>query len=555
METWRRSGYPEVEQVRTPRHNGLRTFRFVERAANALCEILSLRGRLILTTAMWLALTASVAAAPAVSCEALATLAIPHTTITSAEAVTSGNLTINGQQLDGLPAFCRITAFSKPTADSNIRLEVWLPAANWNGKFLPGNLGSGIPAGIRFPGVITALRNGYATGATGSHESLGDLTLHPERITDWVYRGTHELASISKSLITAYYGDGPKLSLINECGGGSVPALNTPPRFPEDYDAVAVGGYSTDRTHMVFGQLWPWVVTHRSADSMLPKPKLELLHRAAMETCDGNDGVRDGVIDPPRCKFDPKVLECTSENGTNCLTPPQVKAAQEIYTGPVNARTGQQIYRGFFPGSELGWAQLIGLERTGFSGPEGFRLEAYETFRHLVFKDPNWTFAGRPVNFDSDVALADSPQNRLLDGIRNTKLTDLGKFVERGGKVFLHAGWADTGVPSAGIIDYYNKAVEKLGPELAKNSIRLFMVPGMGHCPGTNGSENFNFNTLQIIQQWRETGEAPNRLIVSRHQNNREIGKRLVCPYPQSSVYKGTGNTDDPENFVCMESK
>src|SRR5262245_18589222 len=196
--------------------------------------------------------TGSVAASAAVSCESLASVSLPHTTITSAMLITSGTPTIDGQRLRDVPPFCRVTATSRPTRDSDITVEVWMPAAGWNGKFQPGRLGSGIPAGIRYAAVAETLREGYATGATRAYESIADLARSPERIEDWVYRATHELSAAARALTTSFYGRAPELSVLDECGGASVPALNTPARFPEDFDAVAVGGYTTDRTHMIF---------------------------------------------------------------------------------------------------------------------------------------------------------------------------------------------------------------------------------------------------------------------------------------------------------------
>src|SRR5712692_10401930 len=375
------------------------------------------------------------------SCEDLASIPLPHTRITSAQVVGAGKFVPPGaaggaSQFAGLPAFCRVTAISKPTSESDTKIDLWLPISGWNGKFQPGSLGAGLPGGIR-----------YAAGATISYDSLADMTNKPDRLIDWAYRGTHEFTITAKALAGTFYGTAPKLSLLNECGGSSLPSLNIPGRFPDDYDALAVGGYTADRTHMSFGQMWPWVVTHRNETSALPQAKLRLLNKAALESCDTADGVKDGVIDPPRCKFDPKVLECNAGDNPTCLTAGQVQSARDIYAGPTNLRTKQKIYFGFLPGSELGWAQLTGLQRTNFSGPEGFRLEAAEFFKHLVFKDPNWTFAARPLDFDKDVDLANSENNRVLDADRNTELTDLKKFVDRGGKLMLHGGWNDTGVP------------------------------------------------------------------------------------------------------------
>src|SRR5262249_50767734 len=184
--------------------------------------------------------------------------------------------------------------------------------------------------------------------------------------------------------------------------------------------------------------------------------------------------------------------------------------------------TREKIYFGYAPGSELGWAQLTGLQRTNFSSAQGYRLEASEFFKHLVFKDPNWTFAVRPLDFDKDVGLANSEENRLLDASRNVELTDLKKFIERGGKLLLHGGWNDSGVPPGGIIEYYNKLETRLGAEAMKRGVRLFMVPGMGHCPGSFGDDNINFDTQKIIDEWAQTGKAPDQLIVTRYKKGVE---------------------------------
>jgi feruloyl esterase len=127
--------------------------------------------------------------------------------------------------------------------------------------------------------------------------------------------------------------------------------------------------------------------------------------------------------------------------------------------------------------------------------------------------------------------------------------------VDRGGKLLLHGGWNDSGVPPGGLIDYYKKLERRLGPEAMKNAVRLFMVPGMNHCPGVNGEDNIDFDAQQVVEQWRETGKVPDRLVVTRYKNGTETGKRLACPYPQITVHKGSGSTEDPANFRCEAVK
>ncbi len=128
---------------------------------------------------------------------------------------------------------------------------------------------------------------------------------------------------------------------------------------------------------------------------------------------------------------------------------------------------------------------------------------------------------------------------------------DLGKFFARGGKLLLVDGWADTAVPPKVAINYYNAVVAKLGAKAVRESMRFFMVPGMGHGPGTNGPENFNFDALSLIEQWKENGKAPDQLIVSHFKDGMDVGKRLVCQYPQIAIYKGSGSPEDRASYSC----
>ncbi len=495
------------------------------------------------------------------SCESLTLVSIPHTTITSAQVVNTGAFTPPAPPAAGaanpfadLPAFCRVVALSKPTSDSEVRIEVWLPTANWNGKFraagFPGSLGGG---GIGYAGLGNALRGNYAVaGSNSGHDGDINLMNHPEKVADYAYRSLHEVSETAKGLIVSFYGSAPKLNVIADCGAASIPGLNNPAYNPADFDAVAMGGYAAYFTHHIFAQMVPWVATHKDEASYIPPEKFRILHNAVMEQCDAqDDGAKDGLIEyPPSCKFDPATIQCKAGDAPACLTAPQVEAVRQIYTGPINPRTKRRIYDPHWPGSELTWGQNTGATPFFLQGPEKFRVEAYDFFRYLVFKDPNWTYKARPINFDSDVALADSKENRVVDAVDHA---DISKFVDRGGKLLLSGGWSNTGVPGAGMVEYYNTVVKKIGAKKAKDSVRLFMVPGMGNCPGTNGEENFNFDSLKAIEQWKESGKAPDQLIVSRYKNGMEVGKRLVCPYPQIAKYKGSGSTDDAANYTCKE--
>lgn len=482
----------------------------------------------------------------AAKCGDLAKVILPNTTITSVQEIAAGQFVPEGpgarpELFKDLPAFCRINANLKPTTDSDINVEIWLPNSNWNGNFQP--VGPGLWGGnINFNGLAGALRGGYATATsdTGHRGTNASFAVNAEKLKDFAGRAFHETVLTGKALLTAFYGNGPRLSYSNQCGGGTREALAAMQRFPADLDAVAITGVIPDSVHHTFAQMWVYQATHKDEASYIPPAKYPLIHQAALAQCDAQvDGVKDGLIEnPPSCRFDPKVLECRGADGSNCLTPAQVEAARKIYTAPANSRTGQRIFSPLYPGSELGWGTLAGSAE-----PFGY---AVEFFKWVVYEDPNWNYKTRPVNFDSDLTLAERPDNAIV----NVDNPDIGTFFRRGGKLLMFGGWNDAAVAPGVVIDYYNKVVERMGTE-ARDSVRMFMVPGMQHCPGTTGRDNLNFDSLAILRQWKENGKTPNEVVATRYQDGKDAGTRLVCAYPGVASYKGTGSVNDAASFTC----
>jgi feruloyl esterase len=414
--------------------------------------------------------------------------------------------------------------------------------ANWNGKFRgAGNGGLGGGAAVNAGPLANGVRLGYATaGNNTGHEGDSSYAIdHPEKVKDFGYRAAHEMVVTSKALIKAYYDTPLKYSVIAEGGGGTIAALSAAQRYPEDYDIIAVTGMSSYLSRHTFAQMWYWLATHKDDASFIPQEKYTVLHQGALNACDANDGLKDGLIgNPEACKFDPGVLQC-KDAGTNCLTAPQVEAARKIYSGPINPRTKEEIYSPMYPGSEMGWGQLAGGAQ-----PLGIPIEF---FKYFVFKDPNWDYKKRPINFDSDLALADKPDVAPANAVN----PDLRKFFDRGGKLLLVDGWSDSSVPPKVAMNYYRAALAKTGAKPVKESMRFFMVPGMGHGPGTTGDENFNYDALSVVEQWKQTGKAPEELVFDHYKNGMMAGKRLVCQYPKVPTYKGSGNTEDPASFGC----
>ena len=495
-------------------------------------------------------------AVPAIgaTCESLTSVSVPHTTVTSARAVEAGKYVPPppppgappappATAFAGLPAFCNVTATSKPSNDSDIKIEVWLPdPATWNGR-LRGTAAFGLGGiGILSGSLAGGLRGGYAT-ATNDTGHQGDSRYaidHPEKIKDWGYRAGHETSVFAKAVIKAYYGKDPAYSVIAEGGGGSVTGSSATQRYPEDYDLVGVNGFSGYWTRLPYGQMWYWQATHATPASQISEAKYAVLKQGALKACDALDGLKDGIIgDVEHCMFDPAEVQCRTVDAPDCLTVPQVEAARKIYQGASDPKTKQQIYGPMYPGSEPGWGRLAG-------GDVPWRIPL-EFFKFFVFKDENWDAKTRPINFETDVALADRSEIQPINAID----PDLKKFFMRGGKMLMVDGWADTDVPPKVAIDYYHNVVAKTGEKLTKEGLRFFMVPGQAHVPGTTGPENFNFDSLSILEEWKKTGKAPDTLIVTHLKNGMEVGKRLVCQYPQIAMYKGSGNTEDPASYMC----
>lgn len=499
--------------------------------------------------------------AGAASCASLASLTLPNVRVTLAEDVAAGRFVpppaaataATASSFADLPAFCRVAATIGATTGAPITIEVWLPAsatasggqaAGWNGRLRGiGNDGFYNAAPIGIAALANALRSGYAAvGSDGGRQGDASYVLRqPDQLTNYSYRATHEMTVAAKAFVTAFYGRASTLSLVAECAGRSASALSSIQRFPADYDAAAVGEFIGDSTRHMANQWWVWQALHKDQASAIPPEKFAMVHRAVLAACDvQSDGLRDGIVgDPTRCQFDPIALQCKTGDAPDCLTAPQVQALRTIYAGATNPRTGARVAPPLTRGSELNWGPIVG------SAPNPVSLAF---FKYFVLRDPNWDYTARPVNFDADIALADRQNAKVPFNLTNP---DVRAFVNRGGKLLVYAGWNDPFVPPGISIDYYNGVVAKLGKQSAQNSVRLFMVPGMRNCPGTAGAENVDFDPMAVLQQWRESGKAPDEIVATRFQNGADVGRRPLCAYPRVAVYNGSGDERDARSFSC----
>ena len=507
------------------------------------------------------------------SCSSLAQVALPRTKITLAQTVQAGTFTPPPTSLpqygpppnfQDVPTFCRVTADLTPTADSDIKVEVWMPTSGWNHKYRGWGNG-GFAGSIDYPGLASGVKSGYAsaatdTGHTGSPIDAAWALGHPEKVADFGYRGIHEMTLTAKAIIKAYYEGSPQRSYFASCSDGGREALMEAQRFPTDYDGILAGAPANYWTHLLTAAMSDTVTLTLDPASYIPADKIPALSAAVLKACDAQDGLKDGLLNDPRqCHFDPATLLCQGADAPACLTAPQVTALKKIYAGPHNA-AGQPVFPGYPPGGEEGpggW----GLWITG-PAPNKSLIAFFGTgyFSNMVYEKADWD----PKTFQLDAALK-LAESKTVQALNATN-PDLKPFMARGGKLILYHGWSDAAIPAPNSINYYESVVKTIGQGNTDSFLRLYMVPGMQHCAGGPGASSFGedngpvpndpeHNIFNALEDWVEKGAAPSRIVATKFVEGANPAKvqmtRPLCPYPQVAKYKGTGDPDQASSFVC----
>jgi len=474
----------------------------------------------------------------AADCGGLKDLKLEATTITSAEAM-SGTLTMTGEgTLTGLPAMCRVTGVMRPTSDSKIRFEVWLPAEGWNGRLL-GTGNGGFAGSISGREMAGYLKRGFAVaGSDAGHQAeSADATWafgHPEKVKDFGWRAVHVMTARAKEIVAAE-------------------------RFPEDYDGILAGApanaWSTLMASAVAG-----MQLLGDPRAYIPGGKLAAIEKASLDACDALDGVKDGVIgDPGKCKFDPEVLKCAGEDAMDCLTQPQIETLKTLYSGPQDGR-GRTLFPGYSMGDETGWSVwVVGQAPESSAGA----AIARSYFRYMVTSDPKWN--AMTANLDAMVRLSREKMAADLDATN----PDLSKFAARGGKLILYHGWDDPAIPPGSTVKFFKEVQQTMGAEKAADFVKLYMVPGMEHCIGGPGADMFGqlgtptakgstFGVFDSLESWVEKGAPEEDLTSTKYGSGADVGRRVVktrplCAWPKVVTYKGSGDVNDAGSFVCGE--
>jgi hypothetical protein len=475
---------------------------------------------------------------PKLSIEELKKIRLPDVTISEVKMVTDP-----GKE----SGYCRVLG----TISKEINFELLLPD-KWNDRFIMGG-GGGFVGSIQNP-VRYTVNDGYATAGTDTgHKGNGiqaDWALNNlERAVNFGFLAVHRTTEVSKVIILNYYGNEPAYSYFGGCSRGGGQALMEAQRYPEDYDGIVCGAPAI---------FWPAIGAKFIEDirkiypdpqnlstPVISKANLALLQSSILAKCDQIDGVEDGIInDPMDCNFDLSTLPICAQNQVkdDCFTELQLDAVKSIYS-EVSNKEGR-IYQGFPFGNENepdGWQSWI-------VGPNTWTMSlkipsfqygfGTEMFKYLIYNDPEWNYSTwDPANFFRDTKYASS----FLDA----GSTDYSQFKKNGNKLIIYHGWSDPALSALSTIDYY-QSVEKADPSI-RDFMRLYLLPGVLHCGGGPGPDQVNW--VNIIRDWVEKGQAPERVVVSKMKEGKPVMTRPVFPYPKKAIYDGKGDPNLESSF------
>ena len=550
----------------------------------------SLNATAIATTLLALALagcadrpTLHGAAAPPMDCAALRGITSDRATITAATLLAAGKVD-NSTSVS--VAVCRVQGVAKPSADSTINFEVWLPAnaSAWTGRLKTDGTG-GYAGATPLARMAADVAQGFVVAGSDMGHSGGesaDWTLgHPERVKDWGYRAHYFVTTAAKAVTQAYYGRPAAKAYFEGCSNGGRQAMMMAQRYPELFDGIVAGAPSQFYGDTLLSLIWTGhtQVPVLGQPPVLSDAKRKMISARAHAACDAQDGLVDGQITNPRaCTFDPAVLQCSGAETPDCLSAEQLRAARAVYRGIPTADGGQR-WNGPVVGSEADWIPAF-ADNGGYAVFVGHFVDS-------VLTPP---FVPRSL----DVAANYDRIKSAVAPFMTAPSPDLSRFKAHGGKLIQYHGWHDAVVAPHTSPNYshalaqferlkrlspgeFDAAVERLsaadvaaaalaqGPEVQRYH-RLFMLPNVAHCGGGSGPSNLGGGTgdpppafrdaehdvVLALARWVEQGVAPTSLIATSIKDGAVTRQRPVCVYPQQARYKGSGSIDEAANFSCV---
>ena len=520
------------------------------------------------------------------SCTGLSTLSLPHATISTTELIPEGQyVSPNGAEYT-VPAFCRVHVVSKPTPDSDINIEVWMPTTTWNGRYYQMGIG-GLSGLLPYEGMASMLREGNVIAAADGGHQGGELKFsigHPEKVVDLGHRALKETTDKAKALVQAFYGKPPSYSYFSGCSGAGREAIVEVQRYPDDWDGILVGAPANNFTRLMTGFTWTQQALRETPNSAIPPAKLAAIQQMALSHCRADAHVVNSIATDPRfCRYDTASLICDGEETDQCLTSSQARALQKIYDGPGQLMAGERTFPGYEPTMERifkrdkvdsagGWWRWIVDDNPNNAMQSTW---ANKFFRDVVLDGKTWDLTTHSLKQGHELMHTKAISDETLASLLDADNPDLTPFYNKKGKMLMYFGWGDPVIPPQEGIHYYDRVKEALGDVSIEDFFQLYMVPGMGHCshgPGTNAfgqslpydiapplKNDAQHSINRALEAWVERGIKPTHIIATKYINDDpEEGiafTRPLCPYPQVAVYKGVGSTDDASSFDCRINK
>lgn len=439
--------------------------------------------------------------------------------------------------------YCEVRGYVAP----QVSFELRLPTHNWMQRLLFSGCG-GFCGRVEFrlraaEGCAAVDNSEFAllTSNLGHDAPDGNADTvwaagSPESRANYGYRGVHVVTVAAKAIVARFYGRPAAFAYFSGCSDGGREGLMEVQRYPRDFNGVVAGASVINDTanNTIFHAWMAQHLQHRDGSRMFSPADLAILHGAALKACDdSDDGVSDGVIgNPLKCRFDPAVVECRGGSSAGCLTAEQVAAARAIYAGPKDA-SGRSLYYGRPVGSELAWG-----------GPE---VATYvRSFVSYMTTDAPQTFDLAAFTYDPAALKRYNAQAKVFNAVD----ADIRPFQRAGGKLIMWHGWADPGVPPMSSVEYYRAVLRTVGTG-AENFVRLYMLPGVGHCSGGEGPDRLNL--IDPLVAWVEDGTAPGATVVSRKSFGRTLQTRPVFPFPATARYSGSGDPNRASSFAASQ--
>jgi len=450
--------------------------------------------------------------------------------------------------------YCDVKGYAAPQNKFELKLPL---AKDWNQKFFFYACG-GFCGAVVSSDCDLGLMRGYASATgNGGHDSAAGFdgiwaANAPELQEDFGWRSNHVVTLITKAITTGYYGKTIRYSYIAGQSKGGPAVLMEAQRFPEDFDGYLPVAPVYDYTgRNTIAAAWFWRAVHDGqGGSVLNAAAANAVHRSVLRECGAQAGVYEGVVaDPPSCKWLPEMAACAAgTEAADCLSPRQVAAVRGLMSPATNSR-GEVVYAyPYIPGTETHWEgwNYYGIGQPGRPPRLANRDLPGEFERYFVGEKVRNVADTLTFDFDREPATF-ARSRRIYDALS----ADLGPLKNRGAKMLMWHGWADSAIMATSSIGYYESVVKFMGGrKQTEDLFRLFPIPGVHH--GGGGPGYTVFDAMSALENWAEKGLAPDKLIASRKD---QLGEsfRPVYPYPILARYSGAGDPKEADSFIPYE--